>query len=334
MVKMKSKKHIVSAIHKKYSYESMEKDIFALKEKYPNYFHYQVIGKSEDSRELYEATLGNANADRNILVIAAIHGREYMTTLLCMKQIEYYLSLLQVSDKNSAIKRLFENMAIRYIPMANPDGVAISQFGIKCIQKKEIYQDIEMIEKINTNRWKANAKGVDLNRNFPYHFYVTGTKGGEGYSGEEAVSENESKAILNQITYLEKEKGLQAVIHYHAMGSEIFGSCQGKSAISKRTVRMFHLAKKITGYPSAARKKVSIFQLDKEKESIEQVAKENPYSDNGNLREYLLYQRGLPSITIEIGHFRCPGPVFEFPFIWKRNKDLILQEAYLLNNMP
>ena len=43
--------------------------------------------------------------------------------------------------------KALKNMQIHYIVMANPDGVMISQ--------------------ISSSRWKANAKGVDLNRNFP-----------------------------------------------------------------------------------------------------------------------------------------------------------------------
>lgn len=305
------KRSVVSVRTKKYSYAKMSKDIRKLSEKYPEKFSYNVIGYSEDGREIYEITLGNPKADKCMLVVAAIHGREYMTSLLCMKQMEYYLIHSQKVFGNKSVADILDKIAIHYIPMANPDGVTISQFGINKIQDKTLRQRLHYMNHGNMKRWKANARGVDLNRNCPYEFRVFGVAGREGFSGKNAASEIETRVLLKRLDYLHQKKGLQSVVHYHAMGSVIFGNYQGNDEISEMTDKMFRLAERITGYRSAEGKT------------------NETYTDSGNLREYVLYNCRIPSITMEIGHLPCPAPVLEFPFIWRRNRELMIKEAAL-----
>ena len=84
-------KNIVAANHQKYDYEEYRKDLKQLEKKYCKHCKVNVIGETADKRNLYEVVLGNPEAQKHLVVIANLHAREYMTTLLCMKQIEYYL---------------------------------------------------------------------------------------------------------------------------------------------------------------------------------------------------------------------------------------------------
>ena len=81
---------IVSTKHQKYTYNEMKKDIVLLTKKYGEYLSYEVGGKSWDNRNLYVLTLGNPNAKKTVIVQASIHGREYVTAQLVMKQVEFY----------------------------------------------------------------------------------------------------------------------------------------------------------------------------------------------------------------------------------------------------
>lgn len=313
VVKKFDNKKIVQTDHQKYTYEEMAEDIRSLKQKYNGLINYKIIGKSEDERNIYDVILGNQKADKSILIVSTLHAREYMASLLCMNQIEYYLQNYNKEIDGKKEKDILEKIAIHYIPMANPDGVTISQLGIESIRKEQIREQLLKIAIGSTETWKANANGVDLNKNFPYEFEVLGEAGFEGFSGNAAASESETRAVLNLIDNLQNEHNLQGVINYHAMGSIIFGNCKKEGKLKENTKKMYQIAKKVTGYLNA-----------------KEYSSNMPESgDAGNLREYLLYEREIPNITIEIGTISCPGPISEFPSIWERNCDLILREAEL-----
>lgn len=312
-VRVYDNRKVVATNHQKYSYGEMVSDIFTLARKYPGVVHYQTIGKSEDGRNIYDVVLGSRNASKSILVISTLHAREYMASLLCMNQIEYYARNYREKRNGESMGSVFSRVCIHYIPMANPDGVSISQYGIHSIQNKKLQKKFKKISKgVNTSRWKANARGVDLNSNFPYQFRVRGTAGSSGYSGIKAASSREAKSIVNRIKQL-KGYNLKAVVNYHAMGSIVFGSCNGLSGrVASKTTEMYTLARKTTGYSSAAA-----------------YSSRTGSSGSGSLREYIMYNMNLPSITLEIGRKPCPGPISEFSRIWRENADLLYQEAKL-----
>lgn len=301
-------KTFVSVNHKKYSYSEMSSDIKSLKKKYHGLVDYEIIGKTADKRNVYDVILGNKNAKKSIMVVSTLHAREYMASLLCMNQIEYYLEKYNSKIGGKSVKNLLNNVAIHYIPMANPDGVTISQFGISHIRDKSLRARLYRMVRGSSSQWKANARGVDLNRNYPIKFRTIGSPGSSGYSGSKAASESETKAVVKLTKKLKKSGGLKGVINYHAMGSIVFGSCGIRGKVKTDTSRMYSLARGITGYSSSA-----------------------SYSgvDIGNLREYLIYGLKIPSITLEIGRIPCPGPIYEYPGIWRKNKDLVFREAAL-----
>lgn len=303
---------IVSTNHQKYSYMEMANDIVRLARKYPGIVRYQVIGKSEDGRNLYEVTVGNRNAPRSILVVSTLHAREYMASLLCMNQIEYYARNYRETIDSDKVSAILNRVCIRYIPMANPDGVTISQRGISQIRSKKLRKKLKKISKgVSTARWKANARGVDLNDNFPYQFQVKGEAGSQGYSGIRPANSKEAAAIVRRMKAL--KGNLKAVVNYHAMGSVIYGSSNGARSTSAAigTERMYQIAREITGYTRAAGGGKS--------------------GSGGGLREYVMCELGLPSITLEIGRHPCPGSISEFPRIWRENANLVLREATLFD---
>lgn len=302
---------IVATNHQKYSYAEMANDIALLSRKYPGIVHYSVIGKSEDGRNLYEVSVGNRHASKSVLIVSTLHAREYMASLLCMNQIEYYARNYREEIDSRKVSDVLNRVCIRYIPMANPDGVTISQQGISQIHREKLRKKLKKITKgVNTMRWKANARGVDLNDNFPYQFQVKGKAGSQGYSGIRAANSKEAAAIVRRIKAL-KGSNLKAVVNYHAMGSIIYGSSNGAGSASAAndTQRMYQTAREITGYTSAGDGGGS--------------------GSGGGLREYVMCDLGLPSITLEIGRHPCPGSISEFPRIWRENANLVLGEAAL-----
>lgn len=277
---------IVKIVSQKYTYAQMKQQMKMLKNKYSDYCEMTEIGSSVKGHSLYDFTIGSPDADSSVLVVGTMHAREYICAAVLMQEIEYYLSNYNCRIGGMKPADVLENTQIHYVVMANPDGVEISQKSYA--------------------RWKSNARGVDLNRNFPIKKFVSGgTKGAEGYSGKKALSEPESRAIAALTVKLKTKQKLQGVINYHAMGRIIYGSCSSKK-IAKDTKTMYQIAKRETNYIAAP-------ESSKTK------------SPGGQYREYVMYLLGIPSITIEVGKTWAPCSYYEYKTEFLKNKNVVLK---------
>lgn len=276
----------------KYSFKQMEADMKELAKAYSDYCEIIPIGTSVEGRTIYDFAIGNPDAKKSLLVVSTLHAREYICSVVLMREIEYYLSNYNQKISGTTPAEALENMQIHYIVMANPDGVTISQTTYA--------------------RWKANSRGVDLNRNFPAKkFVVGGKKGAEGYSGKKALSEPESKAIAAFTQNLKKNQNLVGVVNYHAMGQIVFGDCSAKK-IKKATTTMYQIARELTGYRDAG------------------GYGSKTASSGGQYREYVMDLLELPSITIEIGYTSAPCSFWEYESAFRKNKLVVLKIAEAL----
>lgn len=303
---------IVNTGHQKYSYGEMKTDLKKLEEKYEENCQVNIIGKSLDKRNLYEVVLGNPEAEKHLLVIANLHAREYMTVQLCMKQIEYTLSNYNKKISGSRVSKVLDEVAVHYIPSSNPDGTAISQFGFGSIRNKKLRNALRRMGG-SSRRWKANARGVDLNRNWAAAFRRKGRPGSSGYHGKKAASEPETKNLVKWVNKLKKKGKIVGVISYHSTGSIIYGRVAGQasSRVKKQTKRMTSTARSLTHYRL--------------------MPTESLQAANSCSREYFLYRKAIPCITLEVGRGSCPLSSREFPSIWRKHKNLVLREAMLFD---
>jgi g-D-glutamyl-meso-diaminopimelate peptidase len=306
-VKKVTTKTIVSTNHQKYSYEELTQDLKQLQARYSENCQVNVIGQSADSRNIYEVVLGNQDAKKHMLVIANLHAREYMTTQLCMKQIEYYLQNYNKKIDGIKVSDVLDKVCIHIVPSCNPDGTAISQYGFSAIRNTKLRNALYKMGG-NSLTWKANARGVDLNMNWDIGFTVKNKKGSAGYSGKKAASESEVQAIINLIDSIQEKGSLKGIISYHSEGSIIYGRCsdRAQTSVAKVTNKMYKVAKKETNYYLYG----------------------TGVSANQS-REYFIYVRNIPCITLEIGKGSSPLPSSQFSSIWKKNKNLVIKEAAL-----
>ena len=109
----------------------------------------RIIGKSVLDRNIYAVKIG---AGRPVGIAQyALHGREYITAMLALMhaQIGVYKGSLWV------------------LPLTNPDGALLSQCGIDSVKNPVVKNRLLYLNKGNDfSLWKANARGVDLNRNY------------------------------------------------------------------------------------------------------------------------------------------------------------------------
>jgi len=299
--------NIVSTTKQKYSYSDMKKDIKQLCNKYSDYVHVNIIGTTVDQRNIYDVVLGNPEAEKCVVFQASIHAREYMTSQLVMEQMEYYLDNYNKKYDGKTYKDIFDKVCVHVVAMSNPDGVTISQKGFSSIRSKELRKKLKKMRGAsNTTVWKANAKGVDLNRQFDYKFkYVKKWKKGSYalYGGKKPVSENETKALVQLVNDLNPK----AVVNYHAMGNVIYCRYGGKKKVQKKVYKLAGEIRSLTGY--------SYMGLDQ----------------SPGFANWLVCKKGIPSCTVEIGMHKTPVPISQWSNVWKQNKNVMAATAKLYN---
>lgn len=315
---------IVDCSAREYSYADLQADLQALAEAHPTRFSYRSFGTSVAGRDLYVGILGDPNAPRQVLVSAGIHGREYLTPLLAMKQLEFYLTYYDAGSYDGIpYAELFSEVCFYVVPMSNPDGIMLSQEGISSITNPALRAQVEAIyhsdfnagltKQTNINGylqyWKANASGVDLNRNFDAlweEYYNYNLPSFAQYKGPFAASEPETKAL---VTLTQQLSNPVAVLCIHSQGEVLYWNCGQSDPLLQQTLEFTHALAARTGY-----------------DVIEEQNNDASFSD------WCALEQGLIAVTVETGLGICPLDLDKFPPIWEDNYDLLpLTAAYFLS---
>lgn len=288
-------KKIVNTLDKKYSYADMKSDLKKLKEAYGSILKVEVAGKSLDKRKLYYVTLGKETAKKTVYVETSIHAREYMNTKFMMKVIEEYCrgyDTKKYQGKNYST--IFNKVKLVIMPMVNPDGVTISQYGPKKIRDINLRQNLYKIANgASFKEWKSNARGVDINRNFAEGFGRESAKapGQKLYAGKKAVSEPETKA---QIAVVKKVKP-NVVICYHQAGEVMY---------HRKHTKLSNMLYSMTKYTHV-------------------ISEPTAY---GTFSDYL-DARNIYNCTLETGKVPAPVKNSEFKKIYKLNRYVLVAVA-------
>ena len=180
------------------------------------------------------------------------------------------------------------------MPMVNPDGVTISQYGPKKIRNATLRKNLYKIAKgFSFKEWKANARGVDINRNYAEGFNRKGAKAPahKNYTGNTPVSEPETKA---QISVVEKVQP-NVVICYHQAGEVMYHLNHTK--LSNMLYSMTHYTHVLSG-------KVQY----------------------GTFSDYL-DDRNILNCTLETGLVPAPVKNRQYKKIYKTNKNVLVAVA-------
>lgn len=294
----------------KYSYDQMVQDIALLQQRYGSRMKVNTIGTSLDGRALYDCIIGNQAAPKHILIQAGIHGREYLNPMLLMQQMEMALVNYDTgSFHGTPLSSMFDQVAIHFVPMTNPDGISISQFGLDGLRSQELKDTVALCymtdmaagraDDLGTylSKWKANARGVDLNVNFDAQWdtvYTAAAASYSGYKGTAPGSEPESRAMID---LYQSQYPWKAVINYHSMGNVIYWDMLGNK-VQGPSLELAQLMSAVTGG----------YQI-------------LPTEGGGGYKDWIqLSANPVPSVTLETGSVACPIPVSEYGGIWSRNR--------------
>jgi hypothetical protein len=143
-----------------------------------------------ENRPIYWLKISdNPNTDeteKEVLYTSVHHSREPNSL---MEVIFYMWYLLENYGTNDEVTYLVDNTEMYFVPMINPDGY---------VQNETTNPNGGGMHRKNKRNVGTNNPGVDLNRNYGYHWNESGTSpdvNNDTYAGPNAFSEPETQAI-------------------------------------------------------------------------------------------------------------------------------------------
>ena len=254
-----------------------------------------VIGKSLCGRNIYAVKIG-VGAPTGIAQYA-LHGREFITAKLAFLHAK-----IGLNKGNFWI-----------IPLANPDGALLSQIGLSAISSEKRKKRLLALNGDNKDfsLWKANARGVDLNVNFPAKWGMgvknTKTPGAENYIGQKPLSEPETKALQSFTEKINPDY----TVSYHTKGEEIYWYFYQTEQTAARDKQLAQALSAATGYPL-----------------------KTAHGSAGGYKDWCIQERKIPSFTVEAGSDLLQHPIGEngLENILRKNQNALTALAAAFEN--
>lgn len=240
---------------------------------------------------------------RNIVISAAHHGMEYISTAVVYDLIEFLAKKSTRGDTCYGVnmKFLLQTFTFWLVPCVNPDGVRLCTEG--AIKTPLYDRQVRMNGgSLDFSEWQANARGVDLNHNYNAGFAeykaIEASEniapGRTRYSGEYPESEPEVRGMANFIRTVMPN----AVVSLHTQGGEIFSS--------PKNARTAHIASRLA-------------------DTVGYSAKyPTGHAAYGGLCDYTGQILGIPSFTVELGKGKNPLPHRLYPALCDIAKRLLV----------
>ncbi|CAK9809820.1 Carboxypeptidase D [Anthophora quadrimaculata] len=296
---------------KHHNYTVMEKYLKELNLNYPNITRLYSIGESVKGRQLYVMEVtenpGKHSQDKpEVKYIGNIHGNEVVGREILLLLLRY---LCENFGTDTRVTKILKNVRLHVLPSMNPDGYEISKEG-----------------DVSGERGRANAKGVDLNRNFPDQ-YVT-----NDYNRKQ---EPETKAVIDwtaSIPFVLSASfhGGALVANYPYDNVPKYTSNVQNLTPDDEVFKILALAYSNAHPRMHLGKPCSIFSNGVLPNLL---AKSFPngitngaawYSVNGGMQDYNYVHSNDFEITVEVGCTKFPNAT-ELPTYWLENKESLLR---------
>ncbi len=284
-----------------YSYEMMQADAKSLQAMYPDLVKLSSIGKSVEGRDLLLIEFGRG--DNRIFVNGAHHAREYITATYLMYAIDRYAYAYRVGSMwgQYSPKEILDNITFCIVPMVNPDGVNLVQNGISATQHADELAQMKIYEgaKYCYSAWKANIRGVDLNRNYSLFWDPEDNqnpRGSNGFQGDAPCTEPEVRAVSRYVD----NNPFEAYVAFHTQGEVFYWA--------DNPVNPTHIDRLII------------------KDTGFEKMKEDNSALTGTFFNYVYYQYQKPTLTVELCPYvgNYPYPNGNFDKVWNPAKNILL----------
>ena len=305
-----------------YTCEMLERDLALLAARYPTLLSCFRLGVTADGRSICCIRVGTGEGGKQIVSDVAIHGAEYLNPPAVINAVEYYLQNYDTPVyEGKTVRELLSDTDLYIIPMLNPDGVTISQCGPEGLHNaalaakvRAIYNTWAFLGMQSTDPetyyriWKANANGVDLNRNFLFEKtgldYDTGVyrPAESEFAGTRVSPEPETaayKALVNSLN------NPVAAISIHSQGNMIYWDGMQTAQEKEAAYALALTVRGVTGY---------------------QLWDGNSFL--GAAADWAMIEKGIPAVTVETGGgVHNPLPAEQLPEIASLLRDLYLAVA-------
>lgn len=291
-----------------YTYNILMEDLIKLRNRY-NFLSWRYYGKSVMGKQLPYIRIGNGI--RQVFYSAAIHGNEWINSIVMMKFIEDFCIAYEnnIDIFGFSAREIFNNSSIYVVPMANPDGVDLvlqnisenSPYYLKAKEISENYSNIPF-----PDGWKSNINGVDLNLQFPANWlearrikYEQGftSPAPRDFVGFGPLTEPEALALYD-FTLM---RNFRLILSYHTQGEVIFWRYldyepNGAEDLGREFAR-------ISGY------------------LLDDVIETGSYA---GYRDWFISTYNRPGYTIETGKGINPLPITQFEQIYRENLGILV----------
>ncbi|SFD39789.1 g-D-glutamyl-meso-diaminopimelate peptidase [Bacillus sp. OV194] len=293
-----------------YTYSEMTTDMKQLAKAYPDLVQYRALGKTKYGRTVYAIKLGKGDA--TVFYNASHHAREWITTNIAMEMVDAYSDAYKKNTTYQGynVRNLLNDVSIWIVPMVNPDGVTLQQSGLKEFPKSAHAGLIKMNKgSKNFKRWKANAQGIDLNRQYPAGWSQIPRSEApkpsyQMYKGTKPLEAPEVKLLYNFTSYVNPE----ATISYHTSGRILYWHYLNKKVNYNRDYAMAKEFAAMTKY---------------------KLVKANNDEKGGGYKDWFITQYGRPGLTPELSYHvgETNPPVSVINEEWNRNRKAALYVA-------
>ncbi len=293
-----------------FSCNEFGKQLSGLCEKY-FFLKQQSFGKSVSGVPLTALFLGNGR--RRVLISAAHHGNEWLTSLVVLRFIDELCGAAEQGDNffGADAYALLKDCRFCFVPLVNPDGAELASAGLSCGKAYEkakkiaaAYPDIPF-----PRGWKANMRGVDLNLQYPTRWktarkikYSAGytSPAPKNFVGRRPLSQPESRALYS-LTLLFSPHRLLAL---HTQGKEIYWQQCGLAPAGS-----LELGKRMAaagGYT---------------------LAQTPSFCDNAGYKDWFIHHFGRSGFTLELGLGESPLPLGQLNEIYMQCAPMLLEAA-------
>ena len=263
----------------------------------------QVIGRSLLGREIPALILGE-DASTPVLMAAAFHGQEWMTTLCTLRMCEEMCSHLRADLPlcGVSLARALRGRQVWFVPLVNPDGVEIARYG--SIAAGAYAATAAQCGADTPGVWRGNARGVDINSNFNAgwaQMQALAQKSGKN-CGESPESEPETRALAD----LCRRVSFRHVVALHTQGEEIYWRYGDHTP--PQSAMMARVLSAVSGYT---------------------VADPAESASHGGFKDWFIEVFCRPGFTLELGRGQNPLPLREFESIYAKAREMLLLSLLL-----
>ncbi len=191
-----------------HSYAEMINELEQIAQQCPHIAQLQVIGYTVENRKIYAIKISDnpqleETYEPSVLYVGNIHAREIITPEIILYFLHYLIDNYGIDERVTSI---VDNRQLWLVPTINPDGhVHVETVDVWWRKNRRLNAD--------------SSYGVDLNRNFSYHwgyddFGSSPVPFDETFRGLSAFSEPESRTIRDLVC----SHRFISAIFYHSYG--------------------------------------------------------------------------------------------------------------------